>query len=196
VRRFAESLGYAAEGVGHAVVTQRNIRTQLGLLLGSLAIAGYCRLPAWTLLALGAVWTLVMVVELLNTALEELSEGLWGLLYHPRAKLVKDLAAGAVLLAATMAACVTAGLFWLYVDRLASLKPLVGWLLFGAVMIYAVRSRMWSSGHRRISDTVLRAPTDSSRSGRVRRPSAASFRPGREVSVASLVAVVQRWIRG
>ncbi len=166
MRRFAESLGYAVEGIHHAGATQRNIRIQCGLLVGSLLVAIGCGLPGWSLLALGAVWTLVLIVELLNTALEELSEGLWGLLYHPRAKLVKDLAAGAVLLSAATAAVVTAGLFWLYRDRLLAIRPLLGWTLFGAVVFYAV---------------VIRAR---------------SVRPALAVGLASIVAALQRWVRG
>ena len=105
---------------------------------------------------------------LLNTALEELCEGLWGLLYHPRAKLIKDLAAGAVLLSAVMAAVVTAGLFWICRDHLGAVRPLAGWALFGAVMICAVRFH-----------------------GRTLRPARAVT-----VSLASLTAVLHRWIRG
>lgn len=166
MRRLTESIGYAAEGVQHAAATQRHVRIQVGLLAGSVLLAAVCQLPTWCWVVMGAVWLQVIMVELLNTALEELSEGLWGLLYHPRAKLVKDLAAGAVLLAAVLAAIVTVALFWLHRAQCLAARPLVGWGLFGAVIGYAVYVRVRSA------------------------------RWAQAIGVTAIVATLQRWMRG
>jgi diacylglycerol kinase (ATP) len=69
------------------------------------------RLPAsswaWIVLAIGSVWT----AEALNTAFEFLTD-VASPDFHPLAEKAKDVAAGAVLLAAIGAAVIGALVFW------------------------------------------------------------------------------------
>ena len=62
---------------------------------------------AWIVLAIGAVWT----AEALNTAFEFLTD-VASPEFHPLAEKAKDVAAGAVLLAAVGAVVIGALIFW------------------------------------------------------------------------------------
>lgn len=101
-QRFWRSLGYAAAGVWYALKTQRNMRIHLGIAL-------LTQLAAWWLEISRSDWLLVVfaiglviALELLNTAIEaavDLVTEEW----RAKAKLAKDTAAGAVLVAALAA---------------------------------------------------------------------------------------------
>ncbi|MEL6158086.1 MAG: diacylglycerol kinase family protein [Cyanobacteria bacterium J06554_11] len=97
------SFKYAWAGISYAFRTQRNFRVHTGV--GTAAM-----LLCWTLkvstveiavvcLTIGAV----LVMEILNTALESLVDLTVGQTYHELAKIAKDCAAGAVLMAAIVA---------------------------------------------------------------------------------------------
>ena len=95
----------ALEGIEDAISTQRHLRihvvvagfvTLFGLLLG---------LPYTDLLLLLMAIALVVITELLNTAVE-LTVDLVSPVLHPIAKRAKDIAAGAVLIAALVSAAV------------------------------------------------------------------------------------------
>ena len=97
------SFRYAWAGISYAFQTQRNFRIHTGI--GFIAM-----LLCWTLkvsnlevaivcLTIGAV----LVMEILNTALESLVDLTVGQTYHTLAKIAKDCAAGAVLMAAIVA---------------------------------------------------------------------------------------------
>ncbi|NWN98840.1 MAG: diacylglycerol kinase family protein [Bacillus sp. (in: Bacteria)] len=95
-RHYSDSFRYAFEGVKTTFQEERNMRTHvlagvLALLLGlslSLSIA------EWLWIVLSSF--LVFVMEILNTVIENLVD-LVTKEYHPLAKKVKDMAAGAVL---------------------------------------------------------------------------------------------------
>lgn len=97
------SFRYAWAGVKYAFVTQRNFRihTIVGSLAISLAIYAQVEPVAIALIALTSA--LVMVLELLNTALESVVDLTVGQSYHELAKIAKDCAAGAVLISAIAA---------------------------------------------------------------------------------------------
>lgn len=113
-RGFLPSLGYALTGLAHALRTQRNLRIQVAL--GVLALLGASVLGLgpleWALLS--AVITLVLTAELFNTALEAAVDVVEPD-YHPRARVAKDVAAGAVLLTSIGALAVGA---WLFLPRI------------------------------------------------------------------------------
>ncbi|HOT90071.1 MAG TPA: diacylglycerol kinase family protein [Anaerolineae bacterium] len=115
---FWISLKHAAEGLSYAVRTQRNFRIHLVATLMVIIVGIWLRLPytAWAILTL--VIGIVLVTEMVNTAAEALVD-LASPDYHPLAKLVKDVAAGAVLVTAIMA--IVTGLFVLGPPLLARL---------------------------------------------------------------------------
>ena len=100
------SFRYAWAGVCYAYATQRNFRIHTWV--GSLALAtGFAlRLSPTALAILSLTVALVMILELLNTALESVVDLTVGQSYHELAKIAKDCAAGAVLLAAIAAVIV------------------------------------------------------------------------------------------
>ena len=93
-----QRLRYALHGISHALRSESSVQFQAGALVA--VIAALCLLrprPVWWALVLLAS-ALVVAAELLNTALEELADHL-NPAEHPRIRLVKDCAAGAVLVA-------------------------------------------------------------------------------------------------
>ncbi|MGB9904123.1 MAG: diacylglycerol kinase [Desulfotomaculales bacterium] len=102
-----EKFGFALAGVAYAWSTQSNFRFHVGAAILVLLAAGLLRVSAGELLFLFFAIFLVLVAEMLNTAVE-LAVDLFGPGHHRLAKAAKDVAAGAVLLAA--ANSVVAGL--------------------------------------------------------------------------------------
>jgi diacylglycerol kinase (ATP) len=100
------SFRYAWSGVRYAYVTQRNFR--IHTVIGILAIAAglSLSLSSVSLAILTLTSALVMVLELLNTALESVVDLTVGQSYHELAKIAKDCAAGAVLISAIAAVIV------------------------------------------------------------------------------------------
>ncbi|HHY10161.1 MAG TPA: phosphatase PAP2 family protein [Firmicutes bacterium] len=99
------SFNDALQGVMYVVRTQRNMRVHLmtGLLVVILATAlGVPRVELMILLlTVGAVF----IAEVINTAVEEIVN-LVTAEYHPLAAVAKNVAAGAVLIAALIAVCI------------------------------------------------------------------------------------------
>jgi len=96
---FWISVKHAGEGLFYAIRTQRNFRIHLVATALVVLMGVWLRLPgaSWAILAL--MIGLVLVTEMMNTAAEALVD-LASPDYHPLAKLVKDVAAGAVLVIA------------------------------------------------------------------------------------------------
>lgn len=105
MRAWLTSFGHAWRGVRQAVATQRNLRVQLGCGIAVLALGLWLEVSAteWALLIVCT--GLVLGLECLNSALEALCDTL-----HPERhediRRCKDMAAGAVLIAAIAAAAV------------------------------------------------------------------------------------------
>lgn len=111
------SFGYAFEGLGYAWRTQRHVRIHAGITLLAVALGLVLRITPAEWAALVAMVALVMALELLNTVVEVVVD-LAMPDYHPQAKVAKDVAAAAVLVAAGGAVLVGALIF---VPRLATL---------------------------------------------------------------------------
>ncbi len=92
-RRF----GYAWAGIRAAWVNEHSLRTHTAVAAVVLLVMVWLRpgLIWWALV--GGMITLILAMELLNTAIEQLADHLHPD-EHPRIKLVKDCAAAAVLL--------------------------------------------------------------------------------------------------
>ncbi|MBE9912808.1 diacylglycerol kinase family protein [Paenibacillus donghaensis] len=114
------SFGYALQGIKYALRTQRNMKIHAAAAVVVVAAALWLHLSwlRWIVLLLAI--TLVMALELLNTALEAVVD-LASPELHPLAKAAKDTAAGAVLLAAVFA--VLAGIIVFY----RPVMDLLGW---------------------------------------------------------------------
>jgi undecaprenol kinase len=103
--KFVKSFRHAADGIRSAMSTERNFRIELIVAVVSIALSIALPLSlserAIVLLAIGVI----LPLELLNTAIEHLMDML-SPQFHEKVKTIKDLAAGAVLLASVGAALV------------------------------------------------------------------------------------------
>ena len=100
---ITKSFGYAFEGSFTCIRKERNMK--IHCVMAVLVVAAGVILglsPVEWCICLG-LFGLVMALELVNTAVEAVVDLVTGE-YHPLAKIAKDTAAGAVLIAAIMAA--------------------------------------------------------------------------------------------
>ncbi len=100
-----ESFNYAIEGVIHVLRTQRNMRIHFLVAVVVLAVAVAVGVSRLELIALLLAITFVLVAEMINTAVEGTIDAATTS-FDPMAKLAKDIAAGAVLIAAVNAVAV------------------------------------------------------------------------------------------
>lgn len=99
---IAHAFNYAIAGIVHAVRTERNMRLHLGATLAILGVARILGAPRTDVAVIVAAATLVLVAELINTAIEQAID-IATSSYDPRARIAKDVAAGAVLISAVAA---------------------------------------------------------------------------------------------
>ena len=104
-KKFIKSLNYAKIGAQHALLTQRNIWIHLSIGVLVIAAAVWLKISLAQTAILVLTITFVVVLEMLNTALEEIVN-LLKPEKHPLAALAKNIAAAAVLTAAVGAAIV------------------------------------------------------------------------------------------
>ena len=90
---------YAAKGLKYAFSTQRNFRIHVGFTLIAFVLGLFLRLNKGELAIMALTVTSVLVVELLNTAIESAVDLAIGKRFHPLAQIAKDCSAGAVLVA-------------------------------------------------------------------------------------------------
>nr|WP_068892433.1 diacylglycerol kinase family protein [Pedobacter panaciterrae] len=97
--KFIKGFGYAFSGIIYAFKTQLNFKFHIVALLLT-AIAGwYFTLSVHEWLWIVAAAAIVLITELLNTAIEVLVD-LISPNFNPKAKIIKDVAAASVLIAA------------------------------------------------------------------------------------------------
>ncbi len=104
-RRFLTSVRFAGRGLGYALRTQRNMRIHLAIGAVAVGAAAYFRVSAVEWLFLSVTIALVLVAELINTALEVWIDFV-SRERRAEAMVVKDLAAGAVLVCSLSAVVV------------------------------------------------------------------------------------------
>jgi diacylglycerol kinase (ATP) len=100
-----ESFNYAIEGVIHVLRTQRNMRIHFLVAVVVLVVAVAVSVSRLELIALLLAITFVLVAEMINTAVEGTIDAATTS-FDPMAKLAKDIAAGAVLIASVNAVAV------------------------------------------------------------------------------------------
>ncbi len=105
MKRWFESTNYAIEGILHAAKTQRHLRYHLYSAAVVLFMAYALGLDRIDFLIVSIVVILVLLAEMLNTAIEFLVD-LVSPEYNEKARIIKDTAAGAVLITAFGAAII------------------------------------------------------------------------------------------
>ena len=103
---LVRAMGYALQGLRDAWRSQPHLRLHVYFGSGMVALGALCRLSVaewlWVLFAVG----LVIFAELMNTTIEQAVDLVVGLRPDPLARRIKDIAAGAVLVAAILAALI------------------------------------------------------------------------------------------
>lgn len=123
IKKFTESFNHAIEGIIYTVRTQRNMKIHLVLAIVVLFFSLFFNLSKIEMVILLITITSVIVLELINTAIEATIDVLANY-YHPLAKIAKNVSAGAVLVAASNAIVVG---YLLFFDKL---KPITNNVLF------------------------------------------------------------------
>jgi len=100
-----ESFNYAFEGIIHVLRTQRNLRIHFAIAVAVIVFALIVNVTKLELIALLISITFVLISEMLNSAVEAAID-IATTSFDPMAKLAKDVAAGAVLIASTNAVAV------------------------------------------------------------------------------------------
>ncbi len=117
-RSLLQSFNYAIDGLIYALRTQRNMRIHFTAAAIVLGLALFLRLPAWAFVALVFASSLVIVTELINTAIEATID-LVTTTYDPIAQIAKDVAAAAVFLASINALIVA---YFVFFSRLSPIS--------------------------------------------------------------------------
>jgi diacylglycerol kinase (ATP) len=100
-----ESFNNAIEGVVHVLRTQRNMRIHFAIAIAVLATAAAVGASKLELIALLLAIAFVLIAEMINSAIEGAID-VATTSFDPMAKLAKDMAAGAVLIAAVNAVAI------------------------------------------------------------------------------------------
>ena len=109
-----QSFNFAFEGIIHVLRTQRNMRIHFGIAVAVLIAALAVGVGRLELIALLISISLVLIAEMINTALEA-GIDVATTSFDPLAKLAKDIAAGAVLIATVNAVAVG---YLVFVERI------------------------------------------------------------------------------
>lgn len=115
-RSIIDSFNHAVNGIIVSIKTERNMLIHYLMAIGILIVSLFFSFTRTEFLLLLFATTLVVVMELINTAIEKTIDMITEE-YHPTAKIVKDIAAGAVLISAINALMVG---YLLFFDRLSN----------------------------------------------------------------------------
>jgi diacylglycerol kinase (ATP) len=110
-RGIVHSFNWAFEGIVHALRHERNMQVHFAIALLVLVAALFFSLSRLEIIALLVAISFVLIAEMLNTAIEQVIDLVTDE-HDPRAKLAKDVAAGAVLVAAVNAVAVAYLVFY------------------------------------------------------------------------------------
>lgn len=99
LRKWIKSANFAIEGILHAAKTQRHMRYHLYASVLILLLSFSLGIGWIEFIALVVLSIIVISVEMINTAIESIADVLFKE-YDPRAKAIKDISAGAVLITA------------------------------------------------------------------------------------------------
>lgn len=108
---FLDACQHALDGIIYAVTTQSNIKKQLVIAVVVMLVSLFFDLSKAEFLCLMFTVVLIIVAEMVNTAIETVVD-LYTDLYHPKAKIAKDVGAGAVVITAINAVIVAYFLFF------------------------------------------------------------------------------------
>lgn len=115
-KNFLDSWVNAINGIIYATTTQGNVKKQLIIIVISIILSLFFKLSRIEFLCLVFSVVLIIIVEMINTAIETVVD-LYTELYHPKAKIAKDVGAGAVVIASINAVVV---MYFLFFDKIST----------------------------------------------------------------------------
>ena len=115
-RSLIESFNNAINGIISTFRSERNMKIHIAAGVLVLGLSLFYDLTRLEFIIVCITIALVIICELFNTAIEILIDTLIGI-YHPRAKAVKDTAAGAVLVSALLSVIVA---YFIFFDRVST----------------------------------------------------------------------------
>jgi undecaprenol kinase len=110
MKKFLKSFGYAFNGLTYVLKTQSSFQIECAATVAVVLLGLDFRLSTAEWLWIALAITLVLMLELLNTAIEVLVD-LVSPQIHPKAGIIKDVASAAVLVAAGFAIVVALFIF-------------------------------------------------------------------------------------
>jgi diacylglycerol kinase (ATP) len=114
---FIDAWVNAFNGIIYATTTQGNIRKQLLIAVAVMLVSLLFNLTRAEFLCLMFTVILIILAEMFNTAIETVVD-LYTDLYHPKAKIAKDVAAGGVVITAVNALIVA---YFLFFDKISDI---------------------------------------------------------------------------
>lgn len=113
IKKFIKSLKYAFRGLYHVAYHEQSFRIQLVIAVCVLVLLFVFPLAAWERILMLLMISAVLVLEVINSIFERISDALKPRL-HPMVRDVKDMMAGAVLLTSVTAIIVAIMVFSSY----------------------------------------------------------------------------------
>lgn len=138
--KLAASFNHAINGFLHSFKMERNMRTHVVVAIAVIVTALITHVTRYEMMALAIVIGFVFFAELFNTAVEALVDLVVGRTYNETAKVVKDVSAGAVFVAAMSALVVGYLVFFHKLDGVAYasvsyLTNLPAYVTFAALLL-------------------------------------------------------------
>lgn len=123
--KYKEAFKHAASGILTAAQSERNIRAQFALIIIALVLGVLFKLTKTEIVLVVLAMFFVVFAEMINTAIEAVVD-LHTDKYHPKAKVAKDVAAGAVVVSVLNSIVIA---YFVFFEKIATLglKYLVGW---------------------------------------------------------------------
>ena len=118
-KNLGESFYHAGEGLLHCIRHERNIRVHLVMAVVALVLGCILKITHYEFLVLFLIIGVVIVSEMVNTAIENVVDMITAD-FHPLAKIVKDITAGAVMFSCIVAVCI--GLI-IFIPHILALLP-------------------------------------------------------------------------
>lgn len=115
-KNLVESFNHAANGIIYAIKSERNMKIHITTAALVMVLSLFYNLSRTEFLIVCLTISQVIICELFNTAIEVVVDIITDV-YHPKAKAIKDVAAGAVLISAFVSLLVA---YFIFFDRLSS----------------------------------------------------------------------------
>jgi diacylglycerol kinase len=112
--RFFRGVGFAVNGITDLIKSGRNFKIQLITFCFVCTAGFYFKITSFEWLMILGFSALVLSLEALNTSIEKLCD-LYSIEENIKIKIIKDISAGAVLIAAFFAVIVGVLIFWKYI---------------------------------------------------------------------------------